>query len=134
MKLKKIYKICFQVLYCENCRESCHPKRGPLATHKLGPAQAKWQTTLRGNRNSMQHEPSTNCADHPDEIFSLYCALCKVAACGLCLRDRHNTHHNDILPLTAACKAQKVKIFYNTIRNKKKLNTFERIYLSVINV
>ena len=98
------------MLYCESCRESCHPKRGPLAAHNLGPAQARWQTTLRNSRNSTPHDLNAACYEHQDETVSLYCALCKVAACGLCLRDRHTAHPDDVIPSAAACKALKVSV------------------------
>ncbi|XP_023315165.1 E3 ubiquitin-protein ligase TRIM9 isoform X2 [Trichogramma pretiosum] len=104
-----------EVLYCEGCRESCHPMRGPLAAHHLGPAQGTWSTGPRnsGSRldNGLHH--GSGCAEHSGEQLSLYCALCKVAACGLCLRDRHTTHPHDVLPLTAACKAQKTELSQN---------------------
>lgn len=51
------------------------------------------------------------CIDHNGEIVTLYCALCKIAACSMCLRDRHAAHHHDVLPLAAACKAQKVSFY-----------------------
>ncbi|KAL6268590.1 hypothetical protein P5V15_001724 [Pogonomyrmex californicus] len=95
----------FQVLYCDACRESCHPKRGPLAAHNLGPPRGSWQ--LSGNKGS-RPEGTPICNDHNGEAVTLYCALCKIAICALCLRDRHAAHPHDVLPLAAACKAQKV--------------------------
>ncbi|KAJ8672538.1 hypothetical protein QAD02_003797, partial [Eretmocerus hayati] len=104
-----------EVLYCDSCRESCHPKRGPLATHNVGPAQGSWAggglVRLGGGSSSRASAIFENggpgCPEHVGESLSLYCALCKVAACGLCLRDRHTAHPQDMLPLAAACKAQK---------------------------
>ncbi|XP_014216457.1 E3 ubiquitin-protein ligase TRIM9-like, partial [Copidosoma floridanum] len=101
-----------EVLYCDSCRESCHPKRGPLAAHNLGPAQAScWANGSRSSRGgSLGHDNGNpGCPEHAGESLSLYCALCKVAACGLCLRDRRcaTVHPHDVLPLAAACKAQK---------------------------
>lgn len=95
----------FQVLYCDACRESCHPKRGPLATHNLGPPRGSWQSN--GGKGS-RPENTPVCNDHNGEAVTLYCALCKIAICALCLRDRHAAHPHDVLPLAAACKAQKV--------------------------
>lgn len=95
----------FQVLYCDACRESCHPKRGPLATHNLGPPRGSWQSN--GGKGS-RPESTPVCNDHNGEAVTLYCALCKIAICALCLRDRHAAHPHDVLPLAAACKAQKV--------------------------
>ena len=104
----------FQVLYCDGCRELCHPKRGPLAAHNLGPAQGGYASLSRSGNCSRSNGLMENsglsscCVEHTGELLSLYCALCKVAACGLCLRDRHTAHPQDVLPLAAACKAQKV--------------------------
>lgn len=97
----------FQVLYCDQCRESCHPLRGPLATHNLGPPRATWQSHGKGTR-PIGADGTAICGDHNGEAVSLYCALCKNAACSNCLRDRHAAHPHDVLPLAAACKAQKV--------------------------
>lgn len=98
----------FQVLYCDVCRESCHPKRGPLATHNLGPPRGSWQSNgVKGSRG-LGAEGTPICNDHNGEAVTLYCALCKIAICSLCLRDRHGAHSHDVLPLAAACKAQKV--------------------------
>ncbi|XP_011504650.1 PREDICTED: E3 ubiquitin-protein ligase TRIM9 [Ceratosolen solmsi marchali] len=104
-----------EVLYCESCRESCHPKRGPLATHKLGPAQGSWSGGMGPMQKQRSHHENGNpgCLEHVGETVSLYCALCKIAACGLCLRDRHTAHPHDVLPLAAACKAQKTELSQN---------------------
>lgn len=101
----EIWGFLFQVLYCDACRESCHPKRGPLAAHNLGPPRGSWQSS--GSKGS-RPEGTPICNDHNGEAVTLYCALCKIAICALCLRDRHAAHPHDVLPLAAACKAQKV--------------------------
>lgn len=111
----------FQVLYCDGCRELCHPNRGPLATHNLGPAQGSYASLSRSNgprANGLENGLSSCCVEHTGELLSLYCALCKVAACGLCLRDRHTAHPQDVLPLAAACKAQKVNIIRETLLSR----------------
>lgn len=102
----------FQVLYCDGCRESCHPKRGPLATHNLGPPRGSWQSNGGGKgARGPAAETTPLCTDHNGEPLTLYCALCKIAICAHCLRDRHAAHPHDVLPLAAACKAQKVSIY-----------------------
>ncbi|XP_046417060.1 E3 ubiquitin-protein ligase TRIM9 isoform X1 [Neodiprion fabricii] len=101
-----------EVLYCDSCRESCHPNRGPLAAHNLGPPRGSWQSSSTRQRGP--GDPgSTGCAEHPTEMVCLYCAMCKSAACSLCLRDRHAAHPHDVLPLAAACKAQKTELSQN---------------------
>ena len=107
----------FQVLYCDGCRESCHPKRGPLAAHNLGPPRGSWQSNGAKGSRGLAAEPTPVCNDHNCEPLTLYCALCKIAICALCLRDRHATHPHDVLPLAAACKAQKVSLFNLALRS-----------------
>ncbi|XP_063975384.1 E3 ubiquitin-protein ligase TRIM9 isoform X2 [Diachasmimorpha longicaudata] len=101
-----------EVLYCDQCRESCHPLRGPLAAHNLGPPRASWQSHTKGSRPTGP-DGTPICGDHNGETVSLYCALCKNAACSNCLRDRHAAHPHDVLPLAAACKAQKTELSQN---------------------
>ncbi|XP_011307589.1 E3 ubiquitin-protein ligase TRIM9 isoform X3 [Fopius arisanus] len=101
-----------EVLYCDQCRESCHPLRGPLAAHNLGPPRASWQSNTKGTRPTGP-DGAPICGDHNGETVSLYCALCKNAACSNCLRDRHAAHPHDVLPLAAACKAQKTELSQN---------------------
>lgn len=108
-------RIVLQVLYCDGCRESCHPKRGPLAAHNLGPPRGSWQSNGGGGGKGSRGpalETTPACNDHNGEPLTLYCALCKIAICALCLRDRHAAHPHDVLPLAAACKAQKVSFFF----------------------
>ncbi|XP_012274270.1 E3 ubiquitin-protein ligase TRIM9 [Orussus abietinus] len=97
-----------EIRYCDACRESCHPNRGPLASHNLGPPGP-------GSQRGAGPEPSCACAcpDHGGETLGLYCAPCKLAACSLCVRDRHAAHPRDVLPLAAACKTQKTELSQN---------------------
>lgn len=102
-----------EVLYCDACREACHPNRGPLAAHNLGPPRGRWQSNGGKSVRGTGHDSNLICADHNGESVSLYCAQCKIAACSLCLRERHKPHESDILPLAAACKAQKTELSQN---------------------
>lgn len=115
-----IFWVLFQVLYCDACRELCHPKRGPLAAHNLGPPRGSWQTN--GCKSMRGYDANSNCDEHTSESVSLYCAQCKKAACSLCQRDRHAAHQQDVLPLAAACKAQKVLLlsYYLTLSQLSK--------------
>lgn len=88
-----------EVLYCDSCRESCHPLRGPLAKHNL-------TEPVRGYGNK-QRERDGRCPDHDDENLSMYCMVCKVAVCALCLHDTRHTSH-DVQAISSMCKAQKV--------------------------
>jgi len=95
------------VWYCDPCREGCHPARGPLAKHTL--------MDVRGPPKGSPARPlpaldaASRCAEHAEEPLSLYCMLCRVAACPQCvLQDSRHASH-DVQAITAMCKAQKVR-------------------------
>ncbi|XP_067142023.1 E3 ubiquitin-protein ligase TRIM9-like isoform X1 [Centruroides vittatus] len=105
-----------EVFYCESCRESCHPTRGPLAKHSLLTPQ-EGKATLRAKNKSK--EPK--CGEHADEGLSMYCMLCKTPVCVLCLQDGRHINH-DVQALGAMCKAQKTELSQNlqTLSEKAK--------------
>lgn len=89
------------VLYCEDCRDTCHPMRGPLAKHLLTEPK---RNLIRGKARDGR------CIEHEDEALTMYCMVCKCAVCAICLHDtRHNSH--DVQAISAMCKAQKVGLF-----------------------
>lgn len=88
------------VLYCEMCRESCHPSRGPLAKHSLTEPKRQSNVSLKPKDGK--------CFEHQDENLSMYCLVCKIAVCGQCLMDSRHTSH-DVQAIALMCKAQKVK-------------------------
>lgn len=88
------------ILYCESCKELCHPARGPLAKHVLSEPKRFAGIAIRSNDGK--------CLDHPEETSNMFCLVCKISVCALCLMDsRHNSH--DVQALAMMCKAQKVK-------------------------
>lgn len=93
-----------EVFYCTLCRDNCHPARGPLAKHTLvNPHEGKIALRAK-NKNK---EPK--CSDHGEESLSMYCMLCKIPVCVICLQEgRHLSH--DVQALGSMCKAQKVSI------------------------
>ena len=97
-----------EVMYCEECRETCHPMRGPLAKHALGePRRATSAAGGAGAGGSGGGPRDGRCAEHREEAVSMYCLVCKAGVCPLCLVDsRHNSH--DVQAITVMCKAQKV--------------------------
>ncbi|XP_055925973.1 E3 ubiquitin-protein ligase TRIM9-like [Argiope bruennichi] len=111
-----------EVFYCNACRDNCHPARGPLAKHTLvSPHEGK--ASLRAkNKNK---EPK--CTDHVEESLSMYCMLCKVPVCVLCLQEgRHLSH--DVQALGSMCKAQKTELSQNLqILSEKAKGTTEFI-------
>lgn len=93
-----------EILYCDQCRENCHPPRGPLAKHNLLEPQAgKASLRTRGKAKDLQ------CLEHVDEPLSIYCMVCKVPVCALCLHDTRHTSH-DVQAIHTMCKAQKVSL------------------------
>ena len=86
-----------QVLYCGPCLSSCHPMRGPLATHTLGPV-----APLGGGVGV----PADLCVAH-GERPTLYCLVCRWAGCKDCAPG-HSQH--DLQPLDNLAKTHKVII------------------------
>ncbi|XP_046663598.1 E3 ubiquitin-protein ligase TRIM9 isoform X2 [Homalodisca vitripennis] len=96
-----------EVLYCDSCRENCHPPRGPLAKHTLlEPLAGKASLRTRGKTKDLQ------CAEHEDEPLSMYCMVCKVPVCAICLHDTRHTSH-DVQAINTMCKAQKTELSQN---------------------
>ena len=92
-----------EVFYCDGCRESCHPARGPLAQHNLvTPTEGK--PLLRNKHKIVE----SKCLEHTEENLSLYCILCKMTICCVCAYDGRHINH-DAQPLGACSKAQKVR-------------------------
>jgi tripartite motif-containing protein 9/67 len=93
-----------EVLYCETCRESCHPARGPLAKHVLAEPKRCSGHIVRSKDGK--------CADHPEENLNMYCLVCKIGVCALCLMDSRHASH-DVQALAIMCKAQKTELSHN---------------------
>ena len=104
-----------EIFYCTECRESCHPSRGPLAKHNLvPPVQGKaLLRTLNKNRE-------TKCQEHVDEHLSMYCMLCRTTVCYICVQDGRHINH-DVQALGAMCKSQKVQdiSLINTVKPQR---------------
>ena len=99
-----------EVFYCDDCKDSCHPMRGPLAQHNLvSPTDGK--VLLRQKHRTKE----LNCREHVDENLSLYCVLCKTSVCCVCVQDGQHINH-DAQPLGAMCKAQKVRTYKQFLR------------------
>lgn len=88
-----------EVLYCDSCRESCHPSRGPLAKHVLVEPKRCSGSAPKGKEGK--------CLEHAEETLSMYCLVCKMGVCAVCLMDSRHTSH-DVQALAVMCKAQKV--------------------------
>ena len=100
-----------EVFYCDDCKDNCHPMRGPLAQHNLvSPTDGK--VLLRQKHRTIE----LKCREHADENLSLYCVLCKTSVCCVCVQDGQHINH-DAQPLGAMCKSQKVCTI-TTKRNK----------------
>lgn len=89
-----------EVLYCDVCKENCHPSRGPLAKHNLLEAVAGIRCKTKTK--------DLHCSDHEDEALSMFCMVCKMPVCALCLQDTRHTSH-DVQAINSMCKAQKVR-------------------------
>lgn len=87
-------------LYCGTCFDACHPSKGPLAGHTIGPAVA---------RPVRRKEESLQCQQHKEERLALYCFDCKAPVCYLCKEYGHHKGHNVEL-LDPVFRKVKVKI------------------------
>lgn len=89
-----------EVVYCDDCCKTCHPSRGPLAKHSLiHPSHSKSSA-----RNSM-----IKCGDHLEEHNSMYCVLCRIPICYVCIEKGQHKGH-EVKALGAIFKEQKVVI------------------------
>jgi tripartite motif-containing protein 9/67 len=95
-----------EIYYCDSCRESCHPQRGPLASHKLIAAHLT-KNSLRSKTKGKDTAPK--CGEHTENPLSSFCMLCKIPICNTCAHEsRHSSH--DIQALGIMCKALKVSL------------------------
>lgn len=98
-----------EVFYCESCRDSCHPARGPLLRHNLIPS-ADGRARLRARHGHCAAE--TKCLDHAEETLNLYCALCRVLICCACIQPDGQHAGHDVQPMGSMTKTHKVFISY----------------------
>lgn len=76
-------------MYCGTCFDACHPSKGPLADHSIGPPVA---------RPVKRKETSLQCQQHTDEKLALYCVDCKMPVCYLCKEyGKHKGHKVELL-------------------------------------
>ena len=91
-----------EIYYCEECRESCHPMRGPLMKHTLVAPKLGRDLIKRKNRIK-----ESKCSDHLNEFVSLYCLVCKSSCCSLCVNDSVHMNHQ-MQQINIFAKSQKV--------------------------
>lgn len=92
-----------EVFYCDACRDSCHPSRGPLVKHNLvDPTQGK--ALLRAKNKGKE----ARCQEHADEQLSMFCVMCRIPVCYLCAQEGLHINH-DVQALGAMSKSQKVR-------------------------
>jgi len=96
------------IAYCGDCRDQCHPLRGPLATHRL---VAPVVATVRADSAI---DCATKCNEHPDEVLSLYCLSCRCGVCCLCTQSGRHVSHT-VQALGALSRTRKVCYFILTI-------------------
>lgn len=94
-----------EIFYCDSCRNSCHPDRGPFTKHKLlNPEEGK--ALLKSKR--LQKE--VKCTDHSEQVLNLFCLTCKIPVCSTCHLDGRHINH-DTKAIGAICKSQKVSFY-----------------------
>ena len=88
------------VAYCQRCLDTFHPRRGPLAHHRL-----------RRPVRKEGAEKEAFCSDHEAEVAAIFCDQCQQLVCHLCVCDgvgKHSQHK--ILSLDTAFTQTKVKL------------------------
>lgn len=86
------------VLYCKACLEKFHPKRGALARHKL----------TRPVKVS-EEVKEVLCKDHEGEAVSIFCRVCQVLVCPLCVCEGMGKHSgHQVVDQETALKQTKV--------------------------
>jgi tripartite motif-containing protein 9/67 len=98
-----------EIYYCEPCKDTCHPMRGPLQKHVL--VASKLGRDLIKKKNRFKE---SKCSDHLNENVNLYCLLCKCACCNLCVTDTAHINHQ-MQQINTFCKSQKVSYFFYII-------------------
>ncbi|PVD20321.1 hypothetical protein C0Q70_18475 [Pomacea canaliculata] len=80
------------IYYCQQCLESCHPRRGTLRHHRLSYS------------GLVEKEEAVHCKDHDHEVTSIFCDSCKILVCHLCVCEGTGQHsgHTFLDPDTAA--------------------------------
>ena len=106
-------------LYCGTCFDACHPSKGPLADHTIGPAVAKPQK---------RKETSMHCQQHKEEKLALYCFDCKVPVCYLCKEYGHHKEHKVELlePVFKNTKVSKTQFTCEAFEQKRLLGEKKR--------
>ncbi|XP_053402699.1 probable E3 ubiquitin-protein ligase MID2 [Mercenaria mercenaria] len=72
------------VAYCQSCLDNFHPKRGPLAHHKL-------RKPVKDSSSGKQ----AFCCDHEAEVAAIFCDKCQLLVCHLCVCEgvgKHSQH------------------------------------------
>ncbi|KAM7535592.1 hypothetical protein Aperf_G00000102675 [Anoplocephala perfoliata] len=104
------------IFYCEECRERCHPKRGPLLKHGLHPATTGAEIV----RQKRQNQPPV-CPEHPHETANLFCCACRIAICNACVLSDPNQTTCTRTPNSYGQHAQQeVQVLQSYCKNKKK--------------
>lgn len=105
---KEAVVLCEQcdIYYCDTCRDSCHPPRGPLACHKLIAAHL---TKNHIRNKARDKEFAVKCSEHSDLTLDKFCIHCRLALCQLCSQDNRHSGH-EIQSLAVICKALKVSL------------------------
>ncbi|XP_062621422.1 E3 ubiquitin-protein ligase TRIM9-like isoform X2 [Saccostrea cucullata] len=107
------------VFYCQSCKESCHPDRGPLAKHTL-------LDTIQGRalQRARNKGRELRCLEHEEEQLSMYCMTCSIPVCCTCQHEGGHSQH-DVQAIGAMCKSQKLELsqILQSLSEKAKVGT-----------
>ncbi|XP_014770719.1 probable E3 ubiquitin-protein ligase MID2 isoform X1 [Octopus bimaculoides] len=87
------------VLYCQDCLDKFHPRRGSLSHHRI----------CKALKSTIENKPIF-CGDHKSEMTSVFCDSCKTLACPLCVCDGIGKHAGHMI-LTKDVASEQIKEF-----------------------
>ena len=105
------------IYYCQACRDSFHPQRGPLTAHKLlsvdkclpASKDSPQQQLLLHNTYVSAALEQQKCPLHSHE-YTMYCSPCRLPLCWRCLeKDTFHQEQHDVQSLQGLSKAKKVR-------------------------
>ncbi|GAB1608312.1 probable E3 ubiquitin-protein ligase MID2 isoform X1 [Argonauta hians] len=94
------------VLYCQDCLDKFHPRRGSLSHHRISKAF----------KNAIENKPIF-CDDHKSEMASVFCDSCKILACPLCVCDSIGKHSGHRI-VTKDTASQQIKEFVEKTKHR----------------
>ncbi|XP_052824607.1 probable E3 ubiquitin-protein ligase MID2 isoform X2 [Octopus bimaculoides] len=109
------------VLYCQDCLDKFHPRRGSLSHHRI----------CKALKSTIENKPIF-CGDHKSEMTSVFCDSCKTLACPLCVCDGIGKHAGHMI-LTKDVASEQIKHLHDEA-SKRVSEQYQHILNDIIAV